>query len=62
MTQVLIAPTVIELVHKVTKADGIQAGLNITNKKNVILFDSSWIAAVKFMKKNKMKAYKNVML
>jgi hypothetical protein len=40
------------LVHKLAKADGIQTGLKITNKKNVILFDSSWIAEVDYNNEN----------
>jgi hypothetical protein len=43
ITQVPIIQNVIELVHKLAEADGIQEGLKIMNKKNIILFDSSWI-------------------
>jgi hypothetical protein len=37
------------LVHKLAEADGIHEGLKITNKKNAILFDSSWIAGVDYI-------------
>ena len=52
ITQVPITQNVIELVHKLAEADGIQEGLKITNKKNVILFDSSWIAGVDYEDKS----------
>ena len=48
ISQVPITKNGIELVHKLAGTDGIQEGLKITNKKNVILFDSSWIAGVDY--------------
>jgi hypothetical protein len=48
ITQVPITQHVIDLVHKIAEADGIKEGLKITNKSNVMLFDSSWHAGADY--------------
>jgi hypothetical protein len=49
ITQVPITNNIIGLVHKLADANGIKEGLKITNKSNVILYDSSWIAGVDYV-------------
>jgi hypothetical protein len=49
ITQVPITNNIIGLVHKLADADGIKEGLKITNKSNVILYDSSWIAGMDYV-------------
>jgi hypothetical protein len=50
--QVPINEIVINLVHKLAEADGIKEGLKITNKKNVILYDTSWIIGLDYYNAN----------
>jgi hypothetical protein len=49
ITQVPITNNIIGVVHKLANADGIKEGLKITNKSNIILYDSSWIAGVDYV-------------
>jgi hypothetical protein len=49
VTQVPITQSIIDLVHKLAEKDNISEGFKITNRNNMTLFDSSWIAGVDYV-------------
>jgi Reverse transcriptase (RNA-dependent DNA polymerase) len=52
ITQVPITQNIIEMVHKLAEADKMSEGFKITNRNNIALFDSSWIAGVDYEEEN----------
>jgi hypothetical protein len=50
VTVVPITSVIIDLVHKITDNDKLPDGLKIATKSGIILYDSSWIAGVDYMK------------
>jgi hypothetical protein len=49
VTQVPITQSIIDLVHKLAEKDNISKGFKITNRNNITLSDSSWIAGVDYV-------------
>ena len=52
ITPVPLTRNIIDIVHKMADKDGMTKELKITTKRNIILYDSSWIPGVDFEEEN----------
>jgi hypothetical protein len=48
LTKIPITPSIIKQVHALAELDGMPLGLKITNRANIIIFDTAWIAGVDY--------------
>jgi hypothetical protein len=48
LTAAVVTPTIVKMVHRLTKMDGMPEGLEIKNRTNEVLFDSARIAGVDY--------------